>query len=109
MKVRRRRNKSRAQARKDTIQSLESLLKQIVPDFSIRLGQAERRAKEAEESLALLKKRLTQLLSPDQIEAARVCGCSPEIYAIECIEIWKAKIFPSFPTEIQPFQALRGG
>ena len=108
MKKPKKRNRARVQQRKDTIKSLEGLLKQIVPDFSIRLGQAERRAVVAEEALGLLKKRLTQLLSPDQLEAARVCGCSPEVYAIECIEIWKGKVFPSFPNNIRPLHGLQG-
>ena len=107
MKRKKKTNSTRAKARRDTIKSLEGLLKQIVPDFSIRLGVAERRAAVAEEALESLKKRLIQLLSPDQREAARICGCPPEVYAIECIQIWKEKIFPSFPNIIKPLHYLQ--
>jgi hypothetical protein len=36
-----------------------------------------------------LRRRLVRLLLPEQIEAARTCGITPEVYALEWIDIMK--------------------
>lgn len=90
-------------------QTLEKLLSQIVPDYTQRLYLAETKAAQLEEAHTLLKNRLVKLLSVDQMEAARICGCPPEIYAIECIDLWKEKIFPSFARDIRSFPELKSG
>ena len=67
---------------------------EIAPNAISRLTEYELRAKYAEERLKFLHDKLVGLLSPDQIEAARISGCPPEVYAIEWIEIWREQIFP---------------
>ena len=107
MKRKRKTHKSPPKRKADLHRSLEQLLQQIVPDYVQRLASAEAKAERLGKELITLKVRLAGLLSKDQIEAAKVCGCAPEIYAIECIDIWKEKIFPSFPEEIRPLSDLR--
>ena len=99
--------RKRARRKVDITKSLEQLLRQIVPDFTMRLATAEQRAERTEIELTTLKQKLVGLLSKDQLEAAKICGCAPEVYAIECIEIWKEKIFPSFPKGIRPLAGLQ--
>ena len=108
MKHRRKARKTRARPESGLMQSHEGLLQQIVPDFTKRLSSAEQRAERSEVELATLRARLVGLLSLDQLEAAKICGCPPQVYAIECIELWKEKIFPSFPKEIRPLSELKG-
>ena len=108
MKHRRSARKKRARPESDLVQALKRLLQQIVPDYVQRLASAEHRAERSEEELTVLRGKLAGLLSKDQLDAATVCGVTPEMYAIECIEIWKEKIFPSFPAEIRPLSELKG-
>lgn len=56
--------------------------------------RAEHRAMKAERELAEISAKLVRLLSPDQLDAAKVCGVTPEFYALECIELYKEKFFP---------------
>ena len=88
-------------------QRLESFFDQIAPALVERLTFAEAKSAQLEQELFLLKGKLVKLLSLDQLEAAEVCGCPPEVYAIKCIELWKEKIFPSFPANIRPLSALK--
>lgn len=84
--------------------------------------RAEHRAMTAERQLADIREKLSRLLSPDQLDAAKTCGVTPEFYALECIELYKEKFFPHmrkserplFPAAesgmpIQGFPALRSG
>ena len=100
--------KKRARPASRLMHSLECLLNQIVPDFTERLASAEHRAKRSEEELTTLRGKLAGLLNKDQLDAAKICGVTPEMYAVECIEIWKERIFPSFPAEIRPLSELKG-
>jgi hypothetical protein len=68
---------------------IEVFLGKIAPDVVKRLASAEMRAGQAEADLALIRSKLVALLSPDQIEMAKVCNISPEMYALEVIELWK--------------------
>jgi len=69
--------------------------------------QSEGRASKAERELAEIRAKLVRLLSPDQIEAARICGVTPEFYALECIELHKAQFFPYMPAEFRPLAVLK--
>lgn len=69
--------------------------------------RAEIRAAAAERELAEFRRKLVHLLNPDQIEAAKVCGITPEFYALECIELYKATFFPNMPAELRPLWILK--
>lgn len=75
--------------------------------------RAEMRAMTAERELGEIRRKLVALLSPDQIDAAKTCGVTPEFYALECIELYKAKFFPHLeararPLAVQSFGELKG-
>ena len=88
-------------------QRLETFFDTIAPDLVRRLTVAEAKAAHLEEDLAFLRGKLTGLLNKDQLDAARVCGCRPEVYAIECINLWKEKIFPGFPSYVHNLAELK--
>lgn len=50
--------------------------------------ELERNSLELESRYKDICSRLVNLLNADQIEAARIAGCSPEIYALEWIDIY---------------------
>lgn len=56
------------------------------------------RTEEIQRKYNELSDKLIGLLTPDQVEAARIAGCDPATYAIEWIELQKARIFPSQET-----------
>ena len=85
------------------------LMDNITKDYKERISLAEGRASKAEVGLSYLKEKLTSFLTPDQIAAAEICGCSPEVYAIEFIELWKERMWPKFGTTSHPFSALPVG
>lgn len=65
----------------------------------LRVIDLERRYLLLERDYDDLKKRLVSLLLPEQIDAARTCGCTPEVYALEWIQLYKEglrKYAPSF-------------
>lgn len=64
--------------------------------------RAELRAMTAERELAEIRRKIVSLLNPDQLEAAKTCGVTPEFYALECIELYKDKFFPDMPAELRP-------
>jgi len=82
-------------SRADVLVRLESFLDKISPYVVKRLTEAETNCVHYKAELELLQLRLRALLTVDQVEAAAVCGCTQEMYAIECIELWKEKIFAS--------------
>ena len=90
----------------EVMSRVESFLDMIAPDVVKRLTDAEMRASHAESQLALLQSRLVSLLSADQIEAARVCGITPELYTIEYILLWKERMFKDIPVGIVPLNQL---
>ena len=64
-------------------------------DMTERVREAELMAAYHKNQYNILNDRLAALLTKDQLEAARVCGCAPAVYAIEFIELQKPRIFPS--------------
>jgi hypothetical protein len=57
-----------------------------------------------------LRLRIVKFLLPEQIEAAKVCGCTPEIYALEWFEICKNTMrehTPSFANFAEPLSAFK--
>lgn len=77
-----------------------------------RLVEAERRAEYAEKELTSLQDALTTLLLPTQVDAAKIAGCPPHVYALEWIKIWaektdwKSKV-PDFSPDVQSFCHIR--
>lgn len=69
--------------------------------------RAEMRAIAAERELAEIRRKLVALLNPDQIDAARVCGVTPEFYALECIDLYKQTFFPQMPAQLRPLWVLK--
>lgn len=88
---------------------VEAFLDKIAPDVVKRLASAEARANHAETELQWLRSRLVGLLSPNQIEAAKICSMAPEHYAIEHIQLWKERIFAGVPVGILPLSTLKAG
>lgn len=66
---------------------------EIAPDAIKKLTECELRAKRAEENFAFLNEKLVGLLTADQLEAAKVCGIDPALYAINWIELWQSRMF----------------
>lgn len=88
---------------------IETFLSMIAPDVVKRLTEAEMRANQAESDLAFVRDRLVALLSEDQLEAAKISGMTPEIYALACIDLWKdGRISKSvFELKLEPLSVVR--
>lgn len=74
------------------------------------IADLEQRCLYVENQYYQLRKRLIDLLLPEQIEAAKICGCSPEMYALEWIEIYKTSLratAPAYSKDIQSFSEMR--
>lgn len=80
--------------------SIDGKLDKYGPSAILRLNAAQMERDEYKRQLEFLKAKLAGLLSPDQVEAAKICGCRPEMYAIEVIDMYKEKFFPHFDSEI---------
>ena len=78
-----------------------------VPLLAQMLKDAEMRAEAATQKYNELSRKLVGLLTADQLDAARVCGVTPEFYAIEFIELAKNRLFPKFESAIRNFSQLR--
>ena len=104
---RRARAKTKRTPRTSILASLESFLATIAPDVVRRLTSAERRADEAERKYGIIRDKLVSLMSPDQIDAAKIAGCSPEVYALEYLELWKDHLFPRTAGAFRPLSALK--
>ena len=65
----------------EVLNRVEAFLDKIAPDVVKRLTNAEMRATHAETELERLQSRLRYLLSPDQLEAASVCGVTQHTLA----------------------------
>ena len=72
--------------------------------------------------LARMVKRLVEILTPEQLDHAKVAGCNPEVYAIELLHLWREKDRDrrtmaesssdpdlSFPGRIKSFRDLKSG
>lgn len=82
------------------------------------ISDLEQRCLKVERDYADLRQRIVKFLRPEQVEAAKVCGCTPEIYALEWFEICKDTLrqyTPSFANfdknqaEVQPLSILKRG
>lgn len=71
------------------IQSLND--RKVICDLEQRCLQVERDYNE-------LRRRIISFLLPEQIEAAKVCGCTPEVYALEWFEICKKSMREQIPS-----------
>ena len=85
----------------------QEFLDEIVPNYTKRLADAEEKRYNAERHLKEMEDRLIRLLTKDQLEAATICGCPPEIYAIEFMEIFKEKKHPDFSATFHDLTTLR--
>lgn len=75
------------------------------------IADLEARCLEVERDYTELRRRITSFLLPEQIEAAQICGVTPEIYALEWFEICKQTMrdhTPSFANFTQPLKNVRG-
>jgi hypothetical protein len=88
--------------------SIASNTDNIAAKVLLRLNAAEIERDQYLKELTFLRKKLTSLLTKDQLEAARICCVTPEMYAIELIDLWRHKQFPSFTPDIQHYGALTG-
>lgn len=79
------------------------------PLLAQMLKDAEMRAEAATQKYKGLRDKLVRLLNADQLDASRIAGCEPELYAIECIEIYKEQFFPHFSPRLRPLAALKQG
>ena len=59
--------------------------------------ELERRCLLVERDYADLRQKLVSLLLPAQIDAAKTCGVTPEVYALEWIAIYKDRWRESMP------------
>jgi hypothetical protein len=69
------------------------------------INDLERRCIQVERDYTELRKRIISFLSNDQIDAAKTCGCTPEVYALEWFEICRQTMrdhTPSFANINQP-------
>ena len=91
-------------------------------DCYARTEIAEAEASRAKGELARMVKRLVEILTPEQLDHAKVAGCNPEVYAIELLHLWREKDRDrrtmaesssdpdlSFPGRIKSFRDLKSG
>ena len=67
----------------------------------------ERRCLQVERDYADLRERLVNLLRPEQIDAAKTCGITPEVYALEWIDLCKDKLRQYAPGHADYIGGLR--
>lgn len=82
--------RKRVRSRKPSLKDEISLLGQRLDDSLNRrmeYNELERRCIFIEKQYEDLKDKVVSLLNKDQIEAARICGCPPEVYCLEWIDI----------------------
>lgn len=74
--------KRKARPLSDEIAALDETLR-----AKMQYNELERRCLLVERDYTALRQRLVSLLLPEQIEAAKTCGVTPEMYALEWIDI----------------------
>lgn len=79
----------------------------VTPDLIKKLEQLVWEGEHTRTQLSQLEGRLEKLLTQDQREAADICGVTRAQYAIECMEIWKERIFAQFPNNLMSLAELR--
>lgn len=75
-----------------------------------RVVELERRCLLVERNYNDLRLRLVNLLNREQIDAAKTCGITPEVYALEWIQIYKEnlrKYAPAFGDDIRNLRAVK--
>ena len=77
---------SRALGKLDPVEWFKHLV-----DCRIRTEIAEATAERSVGQLGRLTRRLIEILTPEQIEHARISGVAPETYAIELLHLWKER------------------
>jgi hypothetical protein len=74
------------------------------------LVDLELRCLRIEKSYEELRNKLVKLLSKEQIDAAKTCGVTPEVYALEWIEIYKDKWreqIPAYATNVDALYRMK--
>jgi len=66
------------------------------------LRDAEARAASAESKFKFISDKLVGLMTPDQMEHAKIAGCAPEVYAIEMLQLYRDKFFDTFQSQHWP-------
>lgn len=92
-----------------------SLRKEVqILDQSLRdrknYNELEHRCLLVERNYEDLRRRLVSLLSKEQIDAAKTCGITPEVYALEWIQIYKdglRQYAPAFGDHVKSLVELR--
>jgi hypothetical protein len=92
--LRKRRTNSRAKPSSSSLllASIDSKLEKMGPKLLRELRIAEMERDEAVKNLKYLNEKLTNFLTPDQVDAALTCGISTSDYAINFIDLWREKI-----------------
>ena len=70
--------------------------------------ELENKYLKVENDYRLLKEKLVSLLLPDQIDAAKTCGVTPEFYALEWIDIYfRGHMHKMTPSHWEHVKSLR--
>ena len=69
--------------------------------------QLEHRCLSLEKDYTTLRQKLVALLLPEQIDAAKTCGVTPEVYALEWIQLYKDKLREKAPAYTEYVQGIR--
>lgn len=77
---------TRARRKKTSLKEAIKAAEKTIND-KVQLLYIENRALLIEKQYNELKNRLVSLLLPEQIEAAKICGITPELYALEWIDL----------------------
>ena len=111
MVARKRKTRSfKAKVDKPSLRDEIALLERAHQD-KLYVNDLERRCLFLEKDYNDLKERLVNLLRPEQIEAAKTCGITPEVYALEWIELVKEdlrKFAPGHANYISGLINLKG-
>lgn len=94
--------------KRDSLQRLDDFLNSVAPGFIGKLNTAEMRATHAEGALRLMQSRLVSILTKDQLEFAKISGISPELYALEFIELWKNRMLQDMNLLLVPLSNSNG-
>ena len=74
------------------------------------ISDLEQRCLQVEKDYMELRRRVVSFLLPEQIEAAKICGCTPEVYALEWFQICKESMrehVPSFANYAESLSSLK--
>ena len=102
--------KTKVEVRKPSLKD-EIVSAEIAINDRFLINELEHRCLLLEKEYNDLKQRLVDLLLPEQVDAAKTCGVTPEVYALEWIGLHKDKLknqAPDYADYVRGLKTISG-